>query len=277
MGKRIATFLMTRLVPWLIFGLLRMIRWTLHIERVGEPDPEGVDVPVIYAFWHGRMPLCAQHFPGRLHLGKQMHIIISDSRDGELVAKVTRLLGHEAVRGSSKRNGMRALFELTRIIKSGQDGGITPDGPKGPRYRLKEGAILLAKKSGAPIVPMTSSCTSYWEFGSWDRMRIAKPFSRGVTLFGRPIPVEPGIRGEALEAKRLEVEEAMNALSRYADHLCGHTDQEDPPRSAKDPQPGETPTDLINPVRPDFATDPMHIRFFGKRFITQKLKHKHKE
>jgi hypothetical protein len=109
---------------------------------------------VILAFWHSRqlmMPLT--------YRGKEVHVLISQHRDGELIARIVARFGIQSVRGSTTRGGVQALRQLIRLGRSGVDLAVTPDGPRGPRQVVQIGVVQLAQATGLPIVPVTFSCS----------------------------------------------------------------------------------------------------------------------
>jgi lysophospholipid acyltransferase (LPLAT)-like uncharacterized protein len=162
---------------------------------------------VIFSIWHGRMLPAA--FFGRF---RKIAILISRHKDGEYIARVAERLGFVPVRGSTTRGGLRALREALRRAGEGHDLAFTPDGPRGPRYRVQAGVIYAASRTGLPIVPSGVEVAPAWVLGSWDEFTIPKPFGRAVFRFGEPIEVPPDISGDALEAARLEVEREMHRL-----------------------------------------------------------------
>jgi len=124
--------------------------------------------------------------------------------------------GFRSVRGSTTRGGVAALRALIRLGRSGSDLVITPDGPKGPRQIAQLGAVQLAQATGLPIVPLTFSCSKK-VFASWDRFLLPYPFSRGLFWWGEPIWVPREATAEELEAKRRELEAALNQITAEAD------------------------------------------------------------
>jgi lysophospholipid acyltransferase (LPLAT)-like uncharacterized protein len=120
----------------------------LHHLRIGEGQR------VLYCFWHDRllmMPFIA--------LGQKALVLISQHRDGEYISRVISWFGFRSIRGSSTRGGTMALRKMARVIHSGWHGAITPDGPRGPRHKVKEGVILLASLTGAPVLPIAFNCS----------------------------------------------------------------------------------------------------------------------
>jgi lysophospholipid acyltransferase (LPLAT)-like uncharacterized protein len=166
---------------------------------------------VIYASWHQRF------FPGITFFSsrKPIAIMISQSRDGEMIARVVDILGWCPVRGSSTRGGVAALKQLKALALKGYNIGHIVDGPKGPFGNVKPGLLRIAQVAGKPIVPTITSAQNKWVFNSWDRFMIPKPFSRLIIRFGDPIDVPARLEPEAFEQKRLAIEHGMEQL--YAD------------------------------------------------------------
>lgn len=208
---------------------IRLVRWTgrWRIEREDIPESfRKAGKPFILSFWHGRllmMPYCWR----RTDL---TNMLISGHRDGKLISQTVKHFDIESVLGSAGKGGAQATRRLIKLMREGGVVGITPDGPRGPRMRVGEGTIALARLSGVPIVPATYSASRRRIIASWDRFVLALPFSRGVFLWGDPIEVSRDANAAMLEAKRLEVEETMNALADRADAMMGQPRVEpDPP------------------------------------------------
>ena len=214
---------------------IKFVRWTGRwgIEREDIPESfRKAGKPFILSFWHGRlmmMPYCWR----RTDL---TNMLISGHRDGRLISQTVKHFDIDSVVGSAGEGGAQATRRLIKLMREGGVVGITPDGPRGPRMRVSEGTIALARLSGAPIVPTTYSASRRRIMGSWDRFVLALPFSRGVFLWGNPIEVPRNADHAMLEAKRLEVEDAMNALADRADAMMGQPRVEpDPPLAAAGP------------------------------------------
>jgi lysophospholipid acyltransferase (LPLAT)-like uncharacterized protein len=111
-------------------------------------------------------------------------VVISEHRDGEIVAQIAESLGYRTVRGSSSRGASRALLGLTRAIEEGHDGAITPDGPRGPAHVFAPGGAIAAYRTGIPIVPIRASASRAWRLKSWDRFLIPKPFATVTVTMG---------------------------------------------------------------------------------------------
>ncbi len=200
---------------------IRLVHLTSRWTVVGGDIPKNFwdqDRPFILSFWHGRlmmMPYCWD-------TKKPIHTVVSLHRDGRLVSGIFAHFNIKSIAGSTSRGGAAALRTMIRTIKSGGYIGITPDGPRGPRMRLTDGIITLARMTNTPIVPVTYGFRRRKVLGSWDRFTFALPFSRGVFVWGAPITVPHTADKKTLERSRLEVENAMNALCAKADRLCGH-------------------------------------------------------
>lgn len=135
---------------------------------------------VVLVMWHGQMLMCAHAH------ALPTAVMISEHRDGEIIAQVLALLGHSAVRGSSSRGGARALLEAARTLGAGRDIAITPDGPRGPRHSFAPGALVLAFRASAPIVAMAAHADRAWRLRSWDGFEIPKPFARITVVYSEP-------------------------------------------------------------------------------------------
>ena len=157
----------------------------------------------IYAFFHEIML-----FPAHYWAWPEMHILISDHRDGELITQVVRRLGFGVVRGSTTRGGARALRQMTQRMNRGNL-CVTPDGPKGPRRHVHQGMIYLASRTGLPIVGAGMAFRRAWRARSWDRFAVPRPFSAAACVTPEPVTVPPDADRDTLEACRQEVERRM--------------------------------------------------------------------
>jgi lysophospholipid acyltransferase (LPLAT)-like uncharacterized protein len=115
--------------------------------------------------------------------------MISQSKDGEIISKIYSLFGVESIRGSSSKGGTKALISTIKEIKSGNDVALTPDGPRGPRFSVADGVIAIAQKSAAKIVVLNSKPTKYWQFKSWDKFVLPKPFGRVDFYMSEPFDI----------------------------------------------------------------------------------------
>lgn len=176
------------------------------------------DKPFILAFWHGRillMPFCWNR-------KKAVHMLISQHRDGQLIAKTVGHLGVQTIAGSTSKGGAAALRTMLRTLKRGESIGITPDGPRGPRMQASPGIVNIAKMSGVPIIPCAFGAKSRKHVNSWDHFCLTYPFSKGVFIWGTPITVPKSAKGEELENYQRVVEETITSITNEADRLTGH-------------------------------------------------------
>lgn len=205
---------------WLAAQYIRLCHVTGSWRVVRGEIPRALwdgDRPFILCFWHGRlmmMPYCWDY-------RRSIHTLTSDHPDGRLIARITAPFGLKTVVGSATRGGAGALRRLTRLMNAGSSVGITPDGPRGPRMRARPGAAMLARLSGAPMVPVTYGVASRRLLRTWDRFVLPRPFSRGVIVWGEPIAVPADADSTALEAARQRLEDSLNAITAEADGLCG--------------------------------------------------------
>jgi lysophospholipid acyltransferase (LPLAT)-like uncharacterized protein len=163
------------------------------------------------AFWHGRVLTATYYFRSR-----GIVVMISENFDGEWIARIIESFGYGTSRGSTSRGGQRALLQLKRKMEEGKAAGFAVDGPRGPARKVQPGVVWLAKLTGNPVVPFHMEASRYWSLGSWDRTQIPKPFSTVALAVGEPIEVPADATEDAIEAKRLEVEEALFSLERRA-------------------------------------------------------------
>ncbi len=168
---------------FLLLTVSKLLVKTLKVEVEFLSPPS---FPSIVAFWHGRMfllPFALKEFSDKVA------ILISRHRDGELIANIVEKLGFKTVRGSTGKGkgGERAFLKMLKLLKEGYCVAITPDGPRGPREKVKLGVVKLSLTSGIPIYPLTFACSSCFTLSSWDKFKIPKPFSRCKVLLGSPL------------------------------------------------------------------------------------------
>lgn len=164
--------------------LIRALASTWRFEEVNAAPWRALRAarsPFIFALWHGH--LLAQTW---LRRGEDITVMISEHRDGEIIARLVESWGYRTVRGSTSRGAGRALLGMVREIQSGKEFAITPDGPRGPAGVAQGGVLLASARSGAPIVTMRSEVSRAWRLGSWDRFMIPKPFATVRVTYGDP-------------------------------------------------------------------------------------------
>jgi lysophospholipid acyltransferase (LPLAT)-like uncharacterized protein len=200
-----------RAADLVFFILIKLIGRTIRFEVEGWEHWEAASVDgrlPIYTFWHNRVFLSTYFWQRR-----RIVVMTSQSFDGEYIARFIQRFGYGAARGSSTRGGVGAVVEMVRLMRAGCPTAFTIDGPKGPRYVAKMGAVLLAKKTGAPVLPFTITCKSFWQVKSWDAFQIPKPFTRARVEIAPPIYVPPDADEAALEEKRGELQRALDEIN----------------------------------------------------------------
>lgn len=206
-------------VPWLLHWAIAFIGWTLRIQVVGGRHPQSVAHPqggVIWALWHGRM-----FIPLYAHRNQGACVLVSQHRDGELIARVLLGFGYDVARGSTTRGGSRALMEMIRKARPRTAFAFTPDGPRGPKSKVQPGVLLLAQRSGFPIVPVAGGAAPRKVFSSWDGFVLPMPFSKASVVYGEPLFVDRQLSEESMESLGTELERRLNAATATADALCG--------------------------------------------------------
>jgi lysophospholipid acyltransferase (LPLAT)-like uncharacterized protein len=216
------------IVGRLLGGYMLFCGWTTRWTWINRAAAEAIWAaggPALICFWHGRIVL--SHLGWAIGKGAQdAKVLISQSREGGIVAAATRTVGADVIRGSSARGenrkgGHEAMRAMLRHLKGGGAVAIAPDGPRGPRMRAQMGAVQLAKHTGAPIVCLAWSTSRRRVFNSWDRFVLPYPFGRGVYVWGEPIRVAPHADEVALEAARAALETELNRITLEADALAG--------------------------------------------------------
>ena len=187
----------------------RTIRWEVEGWENWEAAVREGQLP-IYTCWHNRIFLSTYFWRNR-----RIVVMTSQSFDGEYIARFIQRFGYGAARGSSTRGAVGAIVEMTRLMRAGSPAGFTIDGPKGPRYVAKMGAVLLAKKTGQPILPFTITAQRFWEAKrSWDGFQVPLPFSRARVDIKPPIYVSADTNDDGLEAKRDELQATLEDIDR---------------------------------------------------------------
>jgi len=203
------------LVSWIVPAFLYLIGPTLRVTFSWEDGSIGsMDnvYPGIYPFWHRCVLGATWVFRHR-----NFAVLTSRSRDGEFIARVIGHFGYVPIRGSSSRGGQRGLLEMHSFVMTGGGAAFTIDGPRGPRYVAKRGPVLLARTTGVPITAFYVAMEKAWVLKTWDAMMIPKPFSRAYIRVARKIFVPPEADGSRLEAAYVEMQEALERVTAYAD------------------------------------------------------------
>ncbi|MEI6740667.1 MAG: lysophospholipid acyltransferase family protein [Gemmatimonadaceae bacterium] len=181
-------------LDWRTRGLVRLGGWLLtalgatwRVRVIGREAllARPADAPrVVLTLWHGQMlPILWAH-------RQPTAVLISEHRDGEIIARIVARFGFSSVRGSTSRGGARALLACVQAVQEGADVAITPDGPRGPRHQFAPGALVVAFRAGVPVVPLVAHVDRAWRLRSWDAFEIPKPFARVTIVYGAPRPVD---------------------------------------------------------------------------------------
>jgi hypothetical protein len=203
--------LIIRVAGFVLYWLIRSIGATMKFEVAGwEHHTE--DEPLVYCFWHNRIPT-ATYFWRR----RGIVVMSSQSFDSEYIARFIQRFGYGAAKGSSTRGARGGLIQMIRAVRGGKSAAFTVDGPRGPIYEAKPGALLLAKKSGAAILPFSISLDRCWRLPSWDRIEIPKPFARAFVVIGERIYIKDADD----EAERERFQRALDDLREQSDARAG--------------------------------------------------------
>ncbi len=204
--------LLIRAADLLFFLAIKLVGRTVKFEIEGWENWEAASgegqIP-IYTFWHDRVFLATYFWQRRAIV-----VMTSRSFDGEYIARFIQRFGYGAARGSSSRGATGAVVEMVRLMRAGCPTAFTIDGPRGPRYVAKMGAVLLAKKTGHPILPFTVAAEKFREVNSWDRSQIPKLFSRATVFIARKIEVPADADEVMLNRKRDELQASLDDLDR---------------------------------------------------------------
>ncbi len=191
----------------LIRSVCLTLRWELHDKAGIASTPPSTQM--IWTIWHNRifaLPLVYRKYVS----SRRGAVLTSPSNDGSIIASTVKCFGVDAVRGSSSRGGLKALLALKSWLSNGFDILITPDGPRGPRYQLAPGLIMLAQKTGASILLIRVEYESFWRLKSWDQFQIPKPFSKVTVTFEPLEKVADDLDETDFEIARARVEKIMN-------------------------------------------------------------------
>lgn len=206
-----------RMAGFLGSGLLSILGATWRYEAEGQEVLEKQldrGEPFILAFWHSRiLPLAYWH------RGDGIMVLVSQHSDGEYIARVVQRMGLETARGSSTRGGARGLREIVKEARNGRSMAFTPDGPRGPARVFKAGALVAAKLTGAPIIPLAAGSARAWRLSSWDRFEVPRPFTRVQVRYGEPVHIPREADDAELSRLANVLEERLNRLTDRADQV----------------------------------------------------------
>ena len=205
-----------KLPDWIYWFPARLLQFIFHVfYRFELIDPQNrCRDPHFYicVTWHNRLMFYPAVFPKRLRV--RAKAVVSSSRDGQYVTDFIKQFGIESLRGSSSKRGAIAQLDAVKKLRDEKSIVIfTPDGPRGPRYKMKAGPTHLASVTGAEIAPVTINYSRCWSMRSWDGFQIPKPFSKITLVIGDPIPIPPHLDAEGIEKYRRLVESELMKIT----------------------------------------------------------------
>lgn len=199
LGDRLAVILGGRLIR------LLAATWRYRVVNAEELRKlRAGGAPFIFSIWHGQLLPLIWH-----HRGQGVSILVSEHKDGELIARFAESIGYGTIRGSSTRGAAGALLGVVRALEEGKEVGITPDGPRGPACSYAPGAAVAASKARALVLPLAAHANRAWRLRSWDRFMIPQPFAEVTIAYGGAVRLPEDSRAAAAETARLE--SAMSA------------------------------------------------------------------
>lgn len=223
------TWIQRALIPiigWTVWALIRLLGPTIRFEVVGG-EKAGRDYrpgqpPHIFAFWHRCI------IPGAWYFRNRGGVLMNTTNfDGQWTRRVIERLGYGTAQGSSTRGGLRGLAVMAKKLEEGFDSGFTIDGPRGPRYIAKPGPVMLARRSGRPIILFHIGLERAWTLTkSWDLMRIPKPFTRAILVIAPTLEVPMDADHDALEKKHQEMQQVLEQLRDTAENWYSMSEEE---------------------------------------------------
>ena len=211
-ARRLYYFLgvpLLRGVIWLLTATYR-IQKTIGAENI-EPFIDGKTL-CAPCYWHQHHVVGSTLMRSWVKKGFKACFLVSGSVDGEVPERIARSWGAEVIRGSANQSGALALRDMQRMMKNGYSIVTTADGPRGPKYEFKMGAILMARIAGVPIIPVACAADRAWYLDRWDNFMIPKPFARITAAVGAPYPIPATTPLDDLEPHRKAVQEAVMSL-----------------------------------------------------------------
>ena len=205
-----------KIIGFLIFLISKFVFYSIKWDCVDKKTKDLIftnKTSYIFCCWHSRL------FLGPYFLPKDIIInaLQSSHSDGMMTAVIFKLIKFNIIFGSSMKGGAKAFIKMIKSINRGESIAITPDGPKGPKEKVKDGIIKLAQVTGAPIVPLVWSTNKSKSMTSWDNFLIPYPFSKGLYLFGKPIYINRDLSEKNFDKKKIKVEKELNNLTALVD------------------------------------------------------------
>lgn len=181
--EKILLFLLPRIFKWTLILLASTCRVRWHNKDVIDQYTQGTESCLI-SFWHENVLIIPW-----LMRNQGLAAMVSDSRDGEYIARTGQAFGNKVIRGSSSKGATKATRAALRWLQQAKPMGITPDGPRGPAHQLQTGVLWLSALSARPIVPLHIEVTRQWRAKSWDGQKLPKPFSTIHVSVGEPVQI----------------------------------------------------------------------------------------
>jgi len=205
-------FLNNYFIPYLLFGLFRI--WYLTLGATSKnPDAEkhirGLKGKYILTLWHGRIFYLFYYYRELTDL----YLLISPSRDGDILARLGELMGYSVIRGSSFKKAVPSARSLIKVLRREGRIVIIADGSRGPCCKVQPGLLQIAGITGAPVIPLAFDARRKWILNSWDRFVLPFPFTRCTVNSGDPIQIPRRIDEESLRQKQMELESVLNQLT----------------------------------------------------------------
>jgi hypothetical protein len=195
---------------------LRLLWWTYRVEKfIGADIAERIVADrKVYGpcYWHQHHILCTNMIREWIRRGYRASFLVSASVDGEVPARIAKAWGAEVIRGSANQTGALVLRDMRETMQRGVSIVTTADGPSGPKYEFKTGAVLMARIASVPLVPLACAADRAWYLNRWDDFMIPKPFARIVLAVGEPLHVPADTPLERIDAFRVRIEDAVNGL-----------------------------------------------------------------
>lgn len=200
---------MTTVLSYLIYYVIRLLNLTyrytyLNVENLEFAKRHNVNGTYAYAAWHQNIMAGIMST-----IGSSFVVIVSLSKDGDLVATTLEKLGNRLARGSSSRGGKKAMTEMIELMRLGFPAALSVDGPRGPAREVKSGIVEIARVTNSCIVPYIVYSKCFWSFNSWDKFRFPIPFTRIVIKYGNPIIVPEDVSREKFEQIKIEIKSAL--------------------------------------------------------------------
>jgi len=219
---------------WLVAAYMTLVKYTTRWEIERAEQVENIikgGEGVIALVWHSRFMMLTAAWKKQYQLP---YVLISRSREGNIVAHTSHRLGLKTIRGSTKKaakgkmgakakGGAKASLDIVTALENKGCIVVTPDGPRGPRQRLGDGPLRLAKLTAAPLMPCTFAVKNRKKLNTWDQLVIPLPFGRGKIIWGTPVSVPANADDRDIENLRQRIESEMNIFLADADRSLGHT------------------------------------------------------